>query len=201
MKKKLTPRKQQALDTKNNIYHSALKLFKTHGFENVTIEMIVKESNVSIGSFYTYFSSKEDIFLEFFKRIDSYYDQSIAESNNLKTNEEVILNMLKAMTEFVEEQLGVEGISVVYYKQLYDFGKIRDLTIKSRSFFIHLNNYVERGIKAREFNSEYSVDHIVDTIVRLVHGLVFDWCLYNGSFDLTAEGQRWFKDTFKVFKN
>lgn len=201
MSEKITSRKQQALDTKNNIYNSALSLFKIHGFDKVTIEMIVKESGVSTGSFYTYFKSKEAIFIEFFSRIDSYYDESIAKSKPEDSNEQIILNLLRAMNEFVEQQLGVEGISVVYYKQLYDFGKNRDLTARNRSFFKHLTNYVEKGVACGEFRSDLPINDIVDIIVRLAHGLVFDWCIYNGSFDILNHGDEWFKEAFSIIRN
>ncbi|HHL3304560.1 TPA: TetR/AcrR family transcriptional regulator, partial [Bacillus cereus] len=69
-KKNLTKRKQQALLTQNNIFLVFLNLTKEKKIENITIEDICKKANVSVGTFYHYFSSKEDIYKKLFQQIE-----------------------------------------------------------------------------------------------------------------------------------
>lgn len=44
------------------------RLYKNHSYEEITFVSIAKEANSSRSNLYTYFSTKEEIFLEFLKR-------------------------------------------------------------------------------------------------------------------------------------
>ena len=50
-------------EKKNKIFHAALREFSTRGFSQASINQIVRAAAISKGSFYQYFSGKEDIFL------------------------------------------------------------------------------------------------------------------------------------------
>ncbi|KAA0820723.1 TetR/AcrR family transcriptional regulator, partial [Bacillus sp. AY2-1] len=68
--KNLTKRKQQALQTQNNIFLVFLNLTKKKEIKNITIEDICKKANISVGTFYHHFSSKEDIYQKLFQQIE-----------------------------------------------------------------------------------------------------------------------------------
>ena len=56
-KKNITQRTLNALETKNKIFETAIKLFKKYGYDKVTIEDITKQAKVSKGNFYTHFKT------------------------------------------------------------------------------------------------------------------------------------------------
>lgn len=58
----LTKRQQQALDTKKKIVRTATELINQKGFDNVTVDEIVQQCGIAKGSFYHYFSKKDDLF-------------------------------------------------------------------------------------------------------------------------------------------
>lgn len=60
--KRKDEKKQMILDT-------AAKVFSSDGYHNTTVKDIVKEAGISVGSFYFYFKSKEELFAELFKSI------------------------------------------------------------------------------------------------------------------------------------
>ena len=64
MEKKGKVRQARAAETRKRIVATAKKLITENGFENVSIEEIAKEAEVSTGSFYTYFKKKEDVIEE-----------------------------------------------------------------------------------------------------------------------------------------
>ena len=64
MEKKGKVRQARAAETRKRIVAAAKKLITENGFENVSIEEIAKEAEVSTGSFYTYFKNKEDVIEE-----------------------------------------------------------------------------------------------------------------------------------------
>lgn len=56
---------------KYKICQSAMRLFSSEGFENVTMEKIAKEAELSEADVYLYFGSKEDIILYLYQSINS----------------------------------------------------------------------------------------------------------------------------------
>lgn len=62
----LTPK---GMKTRQNLADTAEKIFGTKGFFNASIVEITHKAGVAQGTFYNYFSSKEDIFLEVFTRL------------------------------------------------------------------------------------------------------------------------------------
>lgn len=60
--KRKEARRQLILDT-------AAKVFSAKGYHNTTVKDIVDEAAVSVGSFYFYFKSKEDLFTELYLNI------------------------------------------------------------------------------------------------------------------------------------
>jgi len=57
-------RKREKENRKNAILKAARKLFFDRGFKNVTVESIARKAELSKGSVYLYFKSKEDIYTQ-----------------------------------------------------------------------------------------------------------------------------------------
>jgi len=54
---------QRRQDTRRRILGAAGKLFKTHGYEDASVDQIVAAANVAKGTFYQYFEAKIDVAL------------------------------------------------------------------------------------------------------------------------------------------
>lgn len=53
-------RERKKYETRQELMHCALDLFTRHGFEQVTVEQIAEQANVSTRTFFRYFSTKAD---------------------------------------------------------------------------------------------------------------------------------------------
>jgi len=51
-------------ETKKKIVNSARRLFNRHGFENVSVDLIMSGAGLTRGGFYSYFDSKSDLYAE-----------------------------------------------------------------------------------------------------------------------------------------
>nr|WP_307906030.1 TetR/AcrR family transcriptional regulator [Clostridium botulinum] len=79
-----TKRQIQAMNTKKKLYDISTELMKTKGYDNVTIQEICKKAGVSVGSFYHYFESKNDIFIELYKIADDFFMIQLKENFRVK---------------------------------------------------------------------------------------------------------------------
>jgi AcrR family transcriptional regulator len=53
-------------DKKAHIFYSARELFYTRGFKDTNVSDITKSAKIGVGTFYNYYSSKEELFLEIY---------------------------------------------------------------------------------------------------------------------------------------
>lgn len=70
MEKPYISRKEQAQLTKKKIFDTTMRLIHKKGYSKITIREICQNAQISVGTFYLYFSSKDDILLEFYHKAD-----------------------------------------------------------------------------------------------------------------------------------
>lgn len=68
MPKKRIPSQSRGQETKERIMTAGLKLFSLKGLQGTSSRQIASAADVSIGSFYSYFHDKRDLFIELLKR-------------------------------------------------------------------------------------------------------------------------------------
>ncbi len=85
----MSPSKKE--EKKNNIIDVALKLFSKKGFHNTTIPDIAKTLNISVGSMYNYFTSKEVLAKDIMRYTSEILGEKIKKINNsqISTKEKI----------------------------------------------------------------------------------------------------------------
>lgn len=61
------PKQKRSIEKRNKIKEVALELFSDKGYYNISSNEIAKKANVSIGTFYSYFSDKDSLICELTK--------------------------------------------------------------------------------------------------------------------------------------
>lgn len=195
LKKSATQRTINAIETKNKIFTTAIKLFKKYGYDKVTIEDITKQAKVSKGNFYTHFSSKDSVLAEQFHKIDEYYDEVFSAVPESTSASQRLLILIKAMTEYCAYTCGIEVMRVVYASQINNAiqAKVRILNNKERRVYTHLRDIVALGKRTNEFTINIPDEEIVELLMRSSRAIIYDWCLYGDDFDVVVEAQGYFK--------
>lgn len=189
----LTSRQLKALETKKSLYESAIKLFAEKGFNNVTIDQIVAEAGTSKGSFYTYFKSKNHVFLEQFRQFDEHYAAIYKSLTKYKTAREKLLNFIKGIYMFEAETGGVDTAKILYTNGfVYTQEEAAIMTDTSRPLYKIVEEIIHEGKEKGEFRNEFSEEQLTIMAIRCISGTYFDWCLYDGSFDIVEDGTRFF---------
>ncbi len=192
-KRPLTQRQVNSLETKNTIYNTALTLFAKHGYDKVTIEDIAKYAGVSKGTFYTHFKSKDHVFLEQFEKIDNHYERMLKNVDPQESASNRLLIYARALTGYCSDMAGVNIMKIVYANQISVTTKATKLlNDETRKLYSLVHEIVVLGQERGEFRTDISSHDLLIMIIRLGRALIYDWCLYDGNYDLNEEGQRYF---------
>jgi len=191
MKQKLNKRQIQAQNTRDKIYDIAIDLIESKGFENITIAEICKTANVSVGSFYNYFKSKHEILNEIFKLADDYFLNVVSTNLDEETSYK---NIVKFFHYYGDYNLD-RGLDFV--KQLYT-GKNNLFATKGRPMQAVLQNIIENGQSTGEISIDMTSEEIVRFLFIAVRGIVYDWCLHDGEYDLVCAIDNYVKRLVKI---
>jgi AcrR family transcriptional regulator len=185
----MTPRQIKAQKTKKKLLDTALRLFSQKGYDNVTVDEIVKASGSSKGAFYTHFKSKYEIFLEKFKEIDDFYIEFLSSLPDELGSYDKMMSLVEGQMIFLKDYLGKDILRTIYLNSLAHHTE-NFIVQKDRPLFQIVKSFVEEGQRNGEFKATYSPDEVTMLITRGMRGTLFDWCLYNETFDLLQESKK-----------
>lgn len=176
MKPELTKRQIKANETRDRIYQTALELLETQGYETIRIEDICQKAGVSIGSFYNYFSSKNDILELIFKKSDDYFKDQVSRK---LSDMDAILGIVEYFRIYADynAKTGITTLKHMYNPENKFFAKKRGMQEV-------LEDVISRGQTEEKIKKDQTVEMIVEYLFILARGVVFDWCLKDGSYNL-----------------
>lgn len=181
MTKNITSRTRQAEATRKRIYNTAIRLFKQYGYEQVSVSQIAKASNVGIGTFYHYFESKIELFMKIFVNVEDYFYEF--KSVDYNTSPEEIIQRYFYQYAKLNEGAGIEVVQNLANPQNrksldgnQDFEQILTIIIQT---------YQKQG----KLKDEESAEEICDLFFITARGVMFDWCIKHGQYDLSEKTQ------------
>ncbi len=186
-KKAATNRKAQAIETSNRIYAAAIELMDRRGFERITIADISKKAGVSVGAFYHYFDSKDDILAEIFRRADEYFSTKVASQLKRRRVPNQIIEYFDHYARFNLDS----GVDLT--RQLFN-PKIKFFAQKGRPMLVLLEDIIRRGQEKGEIRADRDPQEIARFLFVMARGIVFDWSLHDGKYDLSTTMRDYIRD-------
>lgn len=181
MAKKLTNRSKQALCTKKRIYEDGVKLIKKYGYENVTVDQIAKKAGVSVGTYYHYFQSKFDLFIEIYRHGDEYFKAKVPE----------------LLGQYDNCSARVVAYFILYAQLAIDDGieMVRNLYVPTNKMFLThgramqdlLTEILRQGQDKGEISNVEMPETITEKLFVAARGVIFDWSLHDGNNDIIAD--------------
>jgi len=190
---KYTSRQIQAQKTKRKIYKAAISLFNKQGFDNTTIADISRKAGVSVGAFYHYYSSKSDIYSELFKKIDEFF-QNTVEAELVSENS--FDNIILFFKHYAAYNLA-RGTDAV--KQLFNTENPQFLD-QSRYMMKLLKKLILTGQEKGQITTEMNEEEIMDFLLIAARGVVYDWLLHDGDYDMSQKMEEYFARLFKCLR-
>lgn len=114
------------LDKKAAIFKAGTELFLLKGFKDVNVSDITREAGVSVGTFYNYYASKEELFAEIYHKENERVKKAIIESINVEDDPVAIT------TTFISQVMEALKTNLVL-KEWYNRDILGELELKCRN--------------------------------------------------------------------
>ena len=174
----ITNRQKQAIRTKNKVYNAAINLMQKQGIQQTTIEDICKKAKVSVGSFYNYFKSKDDVLLSIYESADQYFRDVVeCEIEGFSGKEKIVAFFLHyARYNF--------NTGLDFTKHLYFNSENKLFLDRDRYMHVMLRNILEAAQGESSIDADLSVSDLGEFLFLVARGIVCDWCLNDGDYNL-----------------
>ncbi|EEM83155.1 Transcriptional regulator [Bacillus thuringiensis serovar huazhongensis BGSC 4BD1] len=170
-----------------------LNLTKEKKFENITIEDICKKASVSVGTFYHYFSSKEDIYKKLFQQIEENLHVELENIAQHATAQRTILNFFQCIAEYTTKL-------ELHINLLNDYNK-RIFAYQPSLIYKTLNDFVYKGQLEKELTNDMSVEEITTYLFIIARGLILDWCVADREYSLEQRMDTYIQLALKSLKS
>lgn len=184
---KLT-RKQQAEATRRKLADMALRLFASRGYDQVVVDDICREAGVSKGTFYVHFASKDQVLVEEFLALDRSYLDTLPEIEGIDSGIGRLLAFGRYSLRHIAG-LGKDYIKVAYSSQMAPGRGPSPLVSQERASHQIALRLVREAQEGGELRSDLPAGEIALALVRAIRGIVVEWCLTDGGFDLEQAGE------------
>jgi len=188
MAERMTARKKQAMEMRRRIQSVALDLFDRDGFENVSVEQIAQAAGCSVGNIYHYFKGKDELAVQVTGPVDATYLEleEAYDKSGMSAAEKLI--------DFVGQSLIVSSQEEVLYKSFIHSLKHPEQGIlafrQERVYFRLLKKLIAASLAEGSLSAQWSEEELFEELVALHRGILFQWRIEEGSFDLSPFGQR-----------
>lgn len=191
------PRKKQT--TKSKIVKAAWTLFYKNGYDNTTVEDIIKLSKTSKGTFYHYFKGKDALL----STLSDLFDQKYEEINNtldpsLSARERLLL-LNHELFYMIETSIELELLASLYSSQLVTKDN-RSLLDDDRYYFQLITEIIDEGITSHEFKDSASTEELVKIYTMYERALLYDWALCGGKYSLSQYSDRLLPHVLDTFE-
>ncbi len=180
--KSMNEKKKKSIATKLKITLSAMSLFQKYGFAAVSVRDICGAASISIGSFYYYFKSKEEIINTIHQQLDLLWEEKILHHHY---GEDLKANVLYLFEEAggILEDLGWEVVTQSY---LYLLASSQKYAIQTdRPIYVQLRKVMNAG--RSDLRTGTDIDALIDRLIRSGRGVLFEWCLLSGRYNLNEK--------------
>ncbi len=175
--------------TKGKIVTAAWNLFYEIGYDNTTVDQIVRASGTSKGSFYHYFEGKDALLGTLSYLFDEKYEELQKEIPADMNRFDALMFLNRELFGMIEDRIALDLLTRMYSSQLITKGE-KHLLDHRRMYFRLLRTLISEGQERGEISAEFPANEIVKLYALSERALIYDWCICNGDYSLKAYGEK-----------
>ena len=182
------PRKD-GRNTRSRIISAAWELFYEQGYDDTTVEEIIRKSCTSKGTFYHYFEGKDALLSSLSFLFDEKYEELMAVIDPAMNSFDKLMFLNAELFHMIENSISLDLLARLYSSQLITRGD-KHLMDHNRTYYKLLRRIAIEGQQRGELVSDVTVNEIVKTYALCERALLYDWCLCNGEYALAQYSAR-----------
>ena len=177
----------QRNSTKNKISSVAWRLFYEQGYEATTVDQIISECGISKGNFYHYFRAKDDLLNTLSDIFDEEYTKIMDILDVNMNSFDKLIATSKHLFRFIEENVPVELLSILYSSQIVKKGK-KHLLDQQRVYYKVLRQIISEGQSRHQIKNDKSFWELAKIYAMQERTVLYDWCICEGNYPLSSYG-------------
>ena len=175
--------KKNTRNTKGRIIQAAWRLFYQQGYDDTTVDEIIRESGTSRGSFYHYFEGKDALLSSVSFLFDQKYEELMETMDPDMDCFDQLMYLNRELFAMIENSISLDLLARLYSSQLITRGD-KHLLDHNRTYYKLLRRIIAQGQESGELNAETSVNEMVKLYALSERALLYDWCLCAGEYSL-----------------
>jgi len=176
-------REEKKIETKNNIFEVAGRLFKEKGYDNTTVDEITKEAGIGKGTFFNYFPTKEALLQDFVKQKEELVFDMVKDqlTRNISTKEK-IKNILVLVAKSNEKDRELTKLFVFEHLKHYGHEERRSTSLNQL-----INVLLENGAKAGEIKTGSDIMKAAGNIMAIYFYSLMEWLWSNSDYSFSED--------------
>ncbi|MCM3496900.1 TetR/AcrR family transcriptional regulator [Paenibacillus lactis] len=166
------PQQQRSMETKQKIVAAAMKLFSEKGFHATNTKEIAKEANVAVGSVYSYYTDKMEIFKDALALFHERFTGILRGHGALQLN--TSQNKRELIRDVIEIMIKAHEVDIGFHREMdimaLSYPEIKDMADKEMRFF-----YKFTARLLRSWQQETRIkdpDAAATVLILAAHGVV-----------------------------
>ena len=174
-------------NTRGRIIEAAWKLFYRYGYDDTTVDAIIRESGTSRGSFYHYFEGKDALLSSLSYLFDEKYEELMEELDPHMDSFDQLMYLNRELFAMIENSISLDLLARLYSSQLVTRGD-KHLLEHNRTYYKLLRQIIQQGQQRGELRQDVTVNEMVRVYALCERAFIYDWCLSNGDYSLRQYG-------------
>jgi len=169
--------------TKAKITKVAWQLFHEKGYSETTIDDIIAASGTSKGSFYHYYSSKDELLSSLSELFDAKYEEVMQTLDPQMNSYEKLLYLCYTVHDMIEKEIPIGLLSSLYSSQVITKGD-KHLQNQDRFYYQIITQIIDEGQQRGQITKEMSVREVQRLYTLAERAIIYDYCICNGNYSL-----------------
>lgn len=166
------PQQQRSMETKQKIVAAAMKLFSEKGFHATNTKEIAKEANVAVGSVYSYYTDKMEIFKDALALFHERFTGILRGHGALQLN--TSQNKRELIRDVIEIMIKAHEVDIGFHREMdimaLSYPEIKDMADKEMRFFY---KFTARLLRSWQQETRIKdTDAAATVLILAAHGVV-----------------------------
>ena len=170
--------------TRSRIAKASWELFRRKGYQETTISDIIDAAGTSRGTFYHYFTGKDELLSTLSYMFDDFYREQLPLIDPEMDSCDKLIALSCACHKYIAETIPLELLAQLYSSQVVTSGD-KNLLDRNRYYYEAIQGIIDEGQRRGQIDPNISSYDAVHFYAMCERAIIYDWCIAGGSYDLS----------------